>query len=171
MTCDGEVHSQPEPWHGEMVICQALRLLGSFRHWTGRELIPARGTLLQQAQTLFEAPFVVLAHGGGPDPILNYGNRAALALWQTDWSTFVRMPSRLTAEPQYRQERALLLAEVAARGFSEGYSGIRVSCTGRRFRIEQATVWNILDEAGMPAGQAAAFSSWSYLEPKANPCV
>jgi len=48
-------------------------------------------------------------------------------------------------------------------GFIDDYSGIRISLNGRRFRINQATVWNVLDEAGAYAGQAATFSSWEFL--------
>ena len=67
------------------------------------------------------------------------------------------MPSRLTAEAPDRIERARLLAEVAARGSIDDYSGVRISRTGQRFRIEQATVWNLTDETGQRCGQAATF--------------
>jgi predicted DNA-binding protein (UPF0251 family) len=79
------------------------------------------------------------------------------------WAELTRTPSRLTAEAPNREERARLLAEVAARGFIDDYSGIRISKTGRRFRIAQATVWNLLSETGQPCGQAAMFSRWEFL--------
>jgi len=40
--------------------------------------------------------------------------------------------------------------EAAARFFSEGYRGVRISRTGKRFLIERATVWNVPNEAGQP---------------------
>jgi hypothetical protein len=52
------------------------------------------------------------------------------------------------------------LAEVTKKGFIDHYRGIRISRTGRRFRIEGAMVWNILDEHDRYAGQAAAFERW-----------
>lgn len=143
-------------------IEQTERLLKSFRHWTGRDLIPG-GTPAEQAEGLFAAPFVVVAHGAEPDPILNYGNQAALDLWEMPWETFTRTPSRLTAEPVSREARARLLAEVTRNGFIDRYEGIRISSTGRRFRIEQALVWNLLDEKGRHCGQAATFDRWRYL--------
>jgi hypothetical protein len=79
------------------------------------------------------------------------------------WAELTRTPSRLTAEAPNREERARLLAAVTARGFIDDYSGIRISKTGRRFRIAQATVWNLLDEGGQHCGQAATFSSWEFL--------
>ena len=94
---------------------------------------------------------------------MNYGNAAALALWEMSWAELTRTPSRLTAEAPNRGERARLLAAVTARGFIDDYSGIRISKTGRRFRIAQATVWNLLDEHGIYCGQAAMFSHWEFL--------
>ena len=38
-----------------------------------------------------------------------------------------------------------------------GYSGIRVSTTGRRFRLNDGRIWTVLDDDGEPVGQAAAF--------------
>jgi hypothetical protein len=35
---------------------------------------------------------------------------------------------------------------------------VRVSATGRRFRIAGAIVWNLVDAAGLRHGQAASFS-------------
>jgi len=95
--------------------------------------------------------------------VLNYGNQAALTLWEMSWAELTRTPSRLTAEAPNREERARLLAEVTAHGFIDNYSGIRVSRTGRRFRILQATVWNLLDARQNFAGQAALFSRWEFL--------
>jgi hypothetical protein len=73
------------------------------------------------------------------------------------------MPSRLTAEAPNREERARLLAQATRHGFIDDYSGIRISTRGRRFRIAQATVWNLLTPAGEPGGQAAMFSQWEFL--------
>jgi hypothetical protein len=152
-----------EPWSLQSTLLHTRRLRLSFRRWTGRELFPDGGSLENDARLLFDAPFVVVAHGVEPDPILNYGNRAALILWEMDWDLFTRLPSRLTAEPNARDERTRILAEVTARGFSDGYTGIRISRMGKRFLIDKAIVWNVFDEAGNPAGQAATFSSWRML--------
>jgi len=113
---------------------------------------------------LFEAPFVLLSHGAESDPILNYGNRMALTLWETDWEQFTRMPSRLTAEPLAREERARLLADVARRGYTDAYRGVRFSLSGRRFFIERAVVWTIVDANARYQGQAAMFEQWGYIE-------
>lgn len=138
-------------------------LARSFRKWTKGDLLPGLFNPAGLAKHLFHAPFVLVSHGTEPDPILNYGNAAALALWEMSWDELTCTPSRLTAEAPNREERARLLAAVTARGFIDDYSGVRVSKTGRRFRIARATVWNLLDERGHPAGQAAMFSHWELL--------
>jgi len=150
-------------WQKTTVITQTEVIARSLRHWTGRDLLPGWFNPLGLAKNIFEAPFVLVAHGTETDPILNYGNATALQLWEMTWDELTHTPSRLTAEAPNREERAQLLATVASHGFIDDYSGIRISKTGRRFRIAQATVWNLLDERGGYAGQAATFSRWEFL--------
>jgi hypothetical protein len=138
-------------------------LLDSFARLLGRELVDRAGSAAAQAERLFDAPFVVVSHGTEADPILNYGNAAALALWEMDWATLTRTPSRLTAEPVHRDERARLLERTFRDGYVDDYAGIRISSTGKRFRIEQAIVWNLVDAAGRHRGQAATFDRWTPL--------
>lgn len=138
-------------------------MLDSYAFWLKRELIDRTGTLEQQSERLFVAPFVVASHTKAEDPILNYGNRQALALWEGTWEEFTAIPSRLTAEPVNQPERARMLEQVAANGFITDYQGIRISRSGRRFLVERATVWNILDDHRTIQGQAATFSQWHPL--------
>jgi hypothetical protein len=138
-------------------------LLDSYHRWTGNELVPRTGSPVEQAQALRDAPFVVVSHGTQPDPILNYGNRVALALWEMPVEILTTTPSRLTAEPMHRDDRARLLERTTRNGYVDDYQGIRISRTGRRFLIERATVWNLLDPAGTFVGQAATFSDWQFL--------
>lgn len=162
----GDADSAPaEPWHTPSAVAQASRILASYRHWLGRDLLalPPDASPEIRARALFDAPIVVLSHGTQTDPVLNYGNRTALTLWEMDWAALTQMPSRLTAEPALREDRARLLADVLKQGYSTGYRGVRISHGGKRFAIEQATVWNLLNEQSQPAGQAATFSNWSYL--------
>jgi len=151
------------PWLSPAGIERAVAIHLSHRIRTGRDLLMATGSPGDLAKVLFHAPFVLVAHGIEPDPVLNYGNRAALDLWEMDWETLIQTPSRLTAEPLEREERTRLLAEVTRNGFIAHYAGIRISSSGRRFRIAGATVWNVQDAAGHPVGQAATFDRWEFL--------
>jgi len=111
----------------------------------------------------WNAAVVIASHGTEDDPVLNYGNRRALELWEADWPAFTSMPSRLTAEPMLREERAEMLARVAADGFIDDYAGVRISTCGTRFMIHRATVWTVRDATGIRRGQAVMFSDWSPL--------
>jgi PAS domain-containing protein len=140
----------------------AALLADSYHRLLGLPLIePAPGADL--GRLLYEADFVLLSHGTEPDPRFNYANRAAQDLFGYSWQTFVGLPSRLSAEPVAREERDRLLRRVADQGFIDDYAGVRVAADGRRFRIEQAVVWNLLDEVGTLQGQAACFHHWRPL--------
>ena len=122
----------------------------SYARLTGRALLP-------DGASLWSASFAVLAHGTEADPIFFYGNRLALELFEVSAEQLLQMPSRLSAGEVDRAERAVLLDRVTRFGFIDDYAGVRVSAAGRRFRIERATVWNLIDAAGVLRGQAAAF--------------
>lgn len=138
-------------------------LLDSFAKLLGRELVSREGSAAEQVERLFRAPFVVVSHGTEADPVLNYGNAAVLALWEMTTEQLTRTPSRLTAEPVHRDERTRLLERTRRDGYVDDYSGVRISATGKRFRIERAIVWNLTDPAGNHRGQAATFDSWTPL--------
>lgn len=150
-------------WSHPLVVVWSQLLLESFHRWTGRDLLTRTGSPEEQAQALFAAPFVVVSHDTEPDPILNYGNQRALDLWEMSWSQLTSTPSRLTAEPMNRDERARMLAVAEAQGYFAGYRGIRISSTGKRFLVEEATVWNVVDKRGVRLGQAATFARWTLV--------
>ena len=108
-------------------VDHAERLRRSFHALTGRDLIDPKLSPEAAAEALFHAPFVVLSHDAAPDPILTYGNQAALERFALSWAELIQMPSRLTAPAPDRAERARLLAEVTAHGFIDNYSGVRIS--------------------------------------------
>ncbi len=142
------------------VAAHAALLVTSYCRTTGRDLIDPCGSVDQTARALWEAPFVVASHGTQDDPVFNYGNRAALALFEMTWDAFITLPSRLSAEPLLRDERDAMLARVREFGFIDDYNGVRVSARGKRFRIRQASVWTVRDTNGVVHGQAVVFNSW-----------
>jgi len=152
------------PWQHPDWINRTQIILDSFARLLGRELIDRSGTAEEQSRRLFEADFVVVAHNTADDPILNYANQKALDLWETNLETMLKLPSRKTAEPVHRNERAELLRRVTEDDYIDDYQGIRISATGKRFRIHQAVVWNLTDHEGKYAGQAATFEDWTMLE-------
>ncbi len=156
-----------DPWDTPKLRAHARILIDSYRRWTGLDLLGedlSRSTDAELAFAVFYAPRVIVSHGTQADPILNYGNQAALTLWEMDWDSFTSTPSRLTAEAPEREERARLMATVTRDGFIANYAGIRISKSGKRFRISQAIVWNLVDATGDPAGQAATFDRWEPIE-------
>ncbi len=112
---------------------------------------------------------VILCHDGAEDPRFVYVNLAAAALWKMRVEQMIGMPSRLSAPPERRHERASALAEAGQRGVLVGYTGERIAADGTRFIIEDATLWSVeLPSDGLPGevptggglGQAAVFDRW-----------
>lgn len=140
---------------------QRIACIGhSYQRLTGRPLVSADGDLVE---ALWSAPFAIVSHGTEPEPVFFFGNRIALDLFDMDFEAFTRLPSRFSAEPMLREERAALLERVARDGIIEDYAGVRISATGKRFRIANASVWNLTDATGTAVGQAAAFSEWTHV--------
>ncbi|MBX7148820.1 MEKHLA domain-containing protein [bacterium] len=139
------------------------QLVSSYQHYTGQELVSSCLKGQELVDFLFNAPFILLSHNTQPDPLLNYGNKKALELWEMTWDEFIQTPSRVTAEPPIQSEREILLRRVKMQGFIDNYAGIRISKTKKRFCITQATVWNIVDQNQVYQGQAACFSHWQYV--------
>ena len=142
------------------LVTQTHLITDNYRRCFREDLIAPGG---EAAMRLMEAPFVVLAHGTEADPIFNYGNLAAQKLFEMDWATLTALPSRCSAEALHRAEREVLFRAVQEQGYSKNYRGIRVSATGKRFLIEAARVWMLLDATGVTVGQAASFAKWTSL--------
>lgn len=153
-----------ETWATPHGLAWTQLLLSSFLNATGVPLLPDleldQLEPEDQARALFYAPRVVVSHQTQDDPVLSYGNRRALTLWEMDLPTLTSTPSRLTAEPVAREERARLLALVQEQGFIENYQGVRISSSGKRFMIQEAVVWEVYDAQGVWRGQAATFDDW-----------
>jgi hypothetical protein len=159
--------SDAKSW-GMHLVRHTQLLLDNYARYFGEDLI-ARGP--DAVERLMAAPFVVLSHGTAADPIFNYGNLAAQKLFELDWAQLTALPSRHSAETLHQAEREALLREVETQGYSNNYRGIRVSATGKRFQIEAARVWMLLDAEGVTVGQAASFSKWIPLADDSNGCL
>jgi hypothetical protein len=138
---------------------ERLRLIvTSYQRLTGKLLldnVPTDNAALSEA--MWNAPRAIVAHGTEDDPVFFYGNRLALQFFEMSFDEFTRLPSRFSAEPLAREERAKLLERVTRQGYADNYSGMRIAGSGKRFMIAGGTVWNLIDEQGNHQGQAAVF--------------
>jgi hypothetical protein len=149
--------------HNNYLSNHAAVMDHSYRKLLGKDLILGSHSLGKLGKALFYAPFVVVSHDTADDPVFNYANLKALELFGFSWEEFTRLPSRLSAEPIHQVERDKLLVEVSRRGYLDCYQGVRIAKNGVRFLIKNATVWNLLDNKGQYAGQAARFGEWHVL--------
>ena len=145
-------------WHGDFIA----RVVAAFVRVTGGDLVAEAG--LDPAAlgaSAWDGRFALLTHD--THAVLTYGNRFALDLWEMDWETLTRTPSRETAPHEDRAARAEIMAAVERDGFTRAYTGRRVSRTGKLFLIERATVFTLLDEKGAGFGTGAFFKSVTRL--------
>lgn len=119
--------------------------------------------LAASTDELWHTPAAIVAHGTEDDPLFCYANACALTLFKMRADKFVGMPSRQSAEPEHRDERAAMLAKLEAEDAVTGYSGVRIAADGSRFRINDAVIWNVRDEQGELVGQAAWFEDMDFL--------
>jgi PAS domain-containing protein len=137
-------------------------LITSYQHWTRGPLIEDG---IDEVNALMQAPFAIASHQAGDDPMFNYANHQALALFKMAPEEMLGLPSRYSAEAMLREARADFLYQVSLHGFIENYSGVRIAKDGSRFLIEQATVWNVVD-VSLPKqvlGQAVIIKAWHAL--------
>ncbi|MGP4020914.1 MEKHLA domain-containing protein [Saccharopolyspora sp. 5N708] len=133
-------------------------LRGSYHRVVGEPLVPESR---EPASWLYyDAPFGLLAHDAAADPVFTYANRISQTCFEYSWAEFTELPSRLSAEPDRQEDRDQLIAAVHEHGYAEGYRGIRIAKSGRRFWIQDVTMWNLIDSNGIQHGQAALFRRW-----------
>jgi hypothetical protein len=140
------------------------RVVDSFLRVTGMSLTAQTGIDSSSlGRGIYFGDFALLCHRGDDGAVLNYANAFAQHLWDADWDTLVSMPSVATAPPEAVASRAKLMDKVARDNFVADYGGVRVSRTGRLFRIKNATVWRLLDETGGAFGVGAYFRDYEFL--------
>ena len=152
------------PSVGNGFLAEHISLIAtSYRQLLGKPLVDPVLNDKTAAARLFNAPFVLLSHNTAADPIFNYANKKALELFELEWQELIALPSRLSAEPVDQEQRRKLLAQVTDNGFIDHYQGVRISKTGKRFKINNAVVWNLYDRNEIYKGQAACFNEWLFL--------
>ena len=135
------------------------KVLASHARVTGSPLL---GGLT--ARDIWFGDFALLTHRGGAEAMLNYGNQFALGLWECHWDQFIAMPSSATAPQEGRAARDNLMSRAVQKGFVTGYSGERISRTGKLFLIQDVTIWPLLEENGESFGIGAFFRRYQYLQ-------
>ena len=139
-------------------------LLSNLKRWTGFDLTQEYSISDEElGKGIFEAKFCLLSSDLSADPILNYGNQIALDLWEMTWEELTSTRSRDTAKPDRQSDRDELMRQVNEKNFVTGYSGMRVSKSGREFMIKDVTIWNLFDDDEKKYGRAAWFKDIEHI--------
>ena len=137
-------------------------LAESYAKLVGEPLVPEGMSGDVAAAWLYEAPFGLLAQDTSPDPLFTYANLSAQQRFGYSWDEFVGLPSRLSAAGgQARERRERFMDTVRRQGYADNYRGPRIAKSGRRFWIQETTVWNLVNSRSALFGQAALIRSWA----------
>ncbi|MCI5145990.1 MAG: MEKHLA domain-containing protein, partial [Candidatus Electrothrix sp. AR3] len=56
---------------------------------TGDDIVDNSSSSIDTAKQIFHAPFALLSHNTAPDPVLTYGNRTVLELFELNWEELI----------------------------------------------------------------------------------
>ena len=101
--------------------------------------------------------YAILSHGTQDDPIYNYFNKAAMETFLYEPEEIYQLPSRKSAPPDLRIDRAALIQASVERGFQVYTKAVRVTKYGQLFQINEGLLWNVYDDNGNRVGQTALF--------------
>jgi hypothetical protein len=150
-------------WQDPSIVAHSNLLIRSYRRLLNKNLITFSDNKLENSFQLFHSPFILVSHGIEKDPIFNYANETALKTWEMPWEEFVGLPSRFSVEKTETDDREKLLSEAQEKGFVSNYLGIRITKSGKSFKIIDTILYNLTDEVGNYKGQAAIIPKWEFI--------
>lgn len=156
----------PPPGRVANVTEWLLLSSNSLQQYTGKSLL--EHMVEDSVESLQDAHentrFAILSHGIQEDPIYNYFNKAALETFQYEPEEIYQLPSRKSAPPDLRVDRAALIQASVECGFQIYTKAVRVTKCGRLFQINEGLLWNVYDNEGNRVGQTALFDRNKIVE-------
>ena len=153
--------SQSNQFHHDLIQLISC----SYDYWFSTPIMRFLPVETELAECVYSTTeFALLAHNDSKQPRFIYANQAAQDLFELSWEGFISLESSSSASSQNREERAAVLEQTRQYGFHTNYSGERVSAKGKRFLIQNARLWNLLDtDTQAYIGQAALIPKWQFL--------
>ncbi len=137
--------------------------IASYEHFIGESVVDYKNKFSSPSEALFHLNRPLLVHDTQSDPIFCYGNLLALEIFEYNWEELIKLPSRLSAEVTQQEDRLKMMNEIKRTGYAKGYSGTRITKTGKRIKIGDTTIWNLLGPNSQFSGQAALIKKFEYL--------
>ncbi|CAM9270656.1 unnamed protein product, partial [Discosporangium mesarthrocarpum] len=152
----------PQHFVSSETVSWVQLILNSYQRTYGKELIERSDSPVDEAIRVAKEQCAVISHDflrDRSDPIYIYGNLKVLDLFEYTWEEFTNLPSRLcvATEEEGLLRRRFLDSTRSGTSDGERCHGVRVSRTGKLFRITDVLLWNLEDKEGAIVGQAAVF--------------
>jgi MEKHLA domain len=101
--------------------------------------------------------FGILSHGMQDDPIYNYGNCAALELFDQTLETLCQTPSRYSTVESLMEDREQLIRKINDVGYGTILNAVRTTPKGKLFVIQKIWIWHVYHDNGRRIGLAALY--------------
>jgi MEKHLA domain len=101
--------------------------------------------------------FGILSHGIQEDPIYNYGNCAALQLFEQTLETLCQTPSRYSTVESLMEDRQQLIQNIRQMGYGTITNAVRTTSRGKLFVIPTIWIWHVYHDDGRRIGLAALY--------------
>lgn len=101
--------------------------------------------------------FGILSHGTQQDPIYNYGNWAALTLFDYSLEELCQTPSRYSTVESLMDDREKLIQQINDVGYGTISDAVRQTTNGSLFVIQKIWIWHVYHPDGRRIGLAALY--------------
>jgi hypothetical protein len=163
---EGEQEEVEAPWADE-VSNLLLGLVGiSHKKYLARPLLEPEPSEEQRAAAIWEAPFVLMVHDDSEACLLEYGNRAAMALFEMEYLDFFGTSSFALVHPDAEVQQEWIWSLRDAEERFEKYVVVPrlrlMAASGRALVARDALVFRVDSLEDEPIGQAVVFSKWQF---------
>eukprot|EP00899_Mesostigma_viride_P014667 jgi/Mesvir1/23200/Mv22664-RA.1 len=135
------------PYESPDVFMHSLLLLDSFHRATGATMFESGAVeLVDAARLVRDAPFACISAGVEEPPLVDYANVRTLDMFEAGWEQLPMPTAQLSAE------------------LFEGKAVSVTSPSGKKFKLDQVTAWDITNLDGKKLGRAVVARDCYYVD-------
>ncbi len=154
------------PWADEVSTLLLGLVSISHKKYLAKPVLEPEPSEEQRAAAFWEVPFVLMVHDDSEQCLLEYGNKAALALFEMEYLDFFGTSSFAIVAPDETVQQDWIWAMRDVEERFEKYTVVpklrMMSSTGRPFVAKDVLVFRVDSLEDEPIGQAVMFSKWQY---------
>lgn len=149
------------PWAENSIIEYSKRLTDSYFFGTKKALIESDADQRENSFFLYHAPFILISHGPGTNPVINYANSKAQMLLGMPWEELINTSSGYLSKLDENNQALPGFADTGKDECISNYSTTLIAGAEHlRFKIKDSRLWRVMNDRKMCIGQAIMFVDW-----------